>query len=328
MDNLFVLNSPLQYLNALEAINLFKSKNNILLLKNSGSQLNQSQIKKLHERFGSVFKEIHEVTSQNGLLYNIHPNTTKLLNSLNNINYLFSGSIGESLNNYVINDIRPNKVFYLDDGTKTIKFAEKEKLNRLKNWLKFYLGSKAYMNHLNINYFTAYYQIDWPENYIVIPNKYNYMISHVRKDFTKEDSCYFILSPVVEKSLISAALFSNYANNIIKYYNGNVKFILHRYSDVKLMNSLINVDNKNIIGFDNIIEYEMIYQKKYPTKIASFISSALINLSFIFLDSDFTCFTLPNKSINKTESNQFNMYYELLRANDVKIVEYETLDIE
>jgi hypothetical protein len=320
MKSIFILNSPLQYLNAIEAIKYFKTNETTLLLKDSGSILNQEQIKNLNLKFGYLFNSTYKIKHQNGLIYNLDPYTKKLLPIFNDIDMFFSGSIGEGLNQYLMNVLNPKKVIYLDDGTKTLRFIERENRFKIKNWIKKLLISKNYIDYTIINYFTAYYQSQWPEEYNVIPNDYNYLSSFVRNDFALDDCCYFLISPVVEKGRIEPLDFKKITDNIIDIYGGNIKFILHRYSDVTLMRKLLKVSNKNIIQYENIIEVELINRKIYPKKIASFISSALLNLSFIFKDANFKCFMLPDYSKDENDSSKMSKYFKLLKANSVELI--------
>ena len=121
MKNVFIINSPLQYLNAIEAIKYFNTDNNILLIKDSGTEWNQEQIKHLHSKFECLIGTTFYIVDQKGLIYSLEPKTKELLPILNDVDLLFSGSIGESLNQYLINVLNPNKVIYLDDGTKSVK---------------------------------------------------------------------------------------------------------------------------------------------------------------------------------------------------------------
>jgi len=323
MNNIFVLNSPLQYLNAIEAIKYFNLENNILLLKNSGSDWNKTQIKQLHTKFGNLFSSTYELEDQKGLIYKLQPKTKQLLPFLNNIDIFFSGSIGESLNQYLMNLLKPGKIIYLDDGTKSLKLIERNNEFIFKNYIKRLLGSYNYFNNSDVIYFTAYFKNHWPSNYHIIPNEYRFLSSFVEQSFTQDSSCFFLISPIVESGRIKPEEFKNLINQIIAKYDGNIKFVLHRYSDIDLMTSLINIERENILTFDNIIEVELINKKIYPKKIASFISSALLNLSFIFKDADLKCFSIPDEYDAKNDSENLLSYYDLLKSHNIKIEELD-----
>ena len=127
-NNLFILRSPLQIINAIEAIEQFKLKNNILVLIFNSLDTNTRQINELVSlhKWEQIIRL--EDRSKSKLFRYV-----KLVKELKkySFNYLYFGNLG-TIQKILIANLKQDNVYLLDDGTSTIMYYNNIKIS--KSW--------------------------------------------------------------------------------------------------------------------------------------------------------------------------------------------------
>jgi hypothetical protein len=352
--NVFLIETPHQLINAIEAKCFFNLKNNYLFIL-LHSDYPMSAYRRLvsdgdwdkiiyenlnHEnKFSSFLK--YKIKSERLISY---IETLELIALRNRLDKL-SKSIGEVenlfLGNYMINYMRhfANKTKYeslylLDDGTATLLvYNEREKnndgltkinLTKLKKvMLKKIVGLNS--DHPdNLTYFTTY---DLKENNKdrFIKNNYEYMKSRALK--TKNDDLVYFLGMTAILEGFSDENYFNYMQKVIKYFsNQNLIYIPHKLEPENRIEALKSFLSLKIQKIDVPIEYYLGIFGNIPKILSSFFSSALENCRVIFGNSlNIKVFYVdPEKFPNKPEFvRSVYQYYESKTNESFEVINLE-----
>lgn len=313
--NLFIVRTPLQLFNAIEAKKRFHKKDgeedNILFY-----QYQRQVDKELMENL-IVASEWDEVIAyplswsrRIFLAFYLKP----IMAKHNKIENCYVGAFN-SIVNLFINTIKPNKTIILDDGTKTLGIANniaRGDVNRKENQLKtlrnkLFNLDRSYM--YESSFFTIYtlqsYQI---ENEIVL-NDYR-EFKRGLASYEQEDVVYFIGTNLIEKILKSKDAFEKNLEKLLEYYQGKkLIYILHRYEDFKYLQKLAKKHAFEAVKFENILEVEIANAGFIPVEFATFGSSAIETLPLLFSQSSYRVFKLQAEDIlAKKEKAMENVY--------------------
>jgi hypothetical protein len=134
MINLFFIESPLQLLNAYEAINSFNITKYKIVVRLSGEKLNDIQIKNIINHLHLDIKNVTyiSINTKNRTIFDyikIMMSTVRYL--FTNVDNVFIGNYDSRFLNLIMKQFNRKKIILLDDGSKTIsiqnKFVEKNK---------------------------------------------------------------------------------------------------------------------------------------------------------------------------------------------------------
>jgi|GEM_PF-1003687 len=326
--NLFVIASPLQFLNAIEAMKAFETKNNILLLmydtkmNNIDAQQKKDLIVKndwekiIEYDLGTVKKNIR-LFSQ-----------VKLIKRLKEFkyNYIISGEEG-TFNRILFANLISNSIYLVDDGTATILTYLKEKDNyysklpftkRLK-YIRYMLFGLKYINKNKIIFFTTF-NIESTENIKVVKHNFNYLKSKIEKE-NKCSNIYFLGQSLVSAGYLEQKSYIEYIEKVISYYsNKNIIYIPHRSEIInKDYNKFIN-ERFQIIESVGPIETTFINNKIYPQIIISFFSSALFTLEKIFPDSNILSIEIDKEAVALDKINIIDKCYKSFDNTNISII--------
>lgn len=311
--NLFVIGSPLQFLNALEAINIFKPKNIILVViyNNIINNINQleAQIEKMN------FDEIIKIyPSKIGKFFEY----VKLVKYLKKYQYdkIFIGETGSAFR-IILANVKKNKVFLLDDGTATIvDYDKKIKKNKLNTYnyreLRFLLVGLKLKVKDTINFFT-YYELPFSSKVEIFKNKLEYL----KKDFKNNnkdysDIIFFLGQPL---SIFSDKKeFNGCLENVIKKYKDKkIIYIPHRSEEKSLIDIVKSIDERiEILDINQPIEQYFLNNGIYPKYVISYFSTALTTTRILFSDCVVEYIRIKNPSpiIDTKYLNTIYGYFE------------------
>jgi len=286
MKNLFILRSPLQVINAIEAIYHFNLVNNIVVIVYNSLDSNTLQIKKLISNYDWL--EIIEL--EDGKKSNFF-NYIKLIKKLklNNYNYLFFGNFG-SIQRSIIANVNKENVFYLDDGASTVKIYNNVlKVNRVNVYdsrmLRFLLfGLKIKIKDV-INLFT-YFDLKPFDNSIVVKNTLEYFRKTYFTQSKKENIIYFLGQPL--DKFLDLAIYTKVLLQLTKKYNQKIVYIPHRAEENFMREEIKKLENNffKVHTIDMPIEIYFIQNGIVPDKVISFFSTALTTLSFLLDETE------------------------------------------
>ncbi|WP_456460273.1 hypothetical protein [Reichenbachiella sp.] len=342
MNNIFIIESPLQLINAIEAREHFKSENikNTLIVFEGVSSKNLDQIKSLVViQEWDLFFTINKTNNR----WN-YSRPIRLLNSIikksPEVNCIFIGEYRSILMRHVANYARPKNIFLLDDGNFSL-YIQKRLLDGIKEYNRYNLIRKAYdrmlkirdQDILSINFFSVYeHNISSENRHRFIPNRYSFLKSKIRKK-NKSNEVYMLGSITPEMNIFSLGYYMSTLKGAISFYkkrNLNVIYVPHRRENQDKLLKIKNDFKIEVRNYDLPIEQVLIFEEILPSKVSCFFSSALDNCYFLFGESiQIDSFQIDhNEILIEQYKERIKLNYEVYATynpnifNIINIIEY------
>jgi len=323
--NLFMINTPHQLLNAIEAVRLFHPTNNhlmVLLPKNAA-----------RERFMALIKAGEWVTvSFPSPFIESKPWVEKLLGAVvhrwyyrcqhlrrmitvarlaarfQNVDKLFLGQyLVEHVPymRHIANTIQYNALYLLDDGTDTIEInarrnrwdgnAYEAKIDNNKTGLSVW---KKLESHLRTKYwdwnladarsvvFFTIYDIDVRQSDRLIKNDYSYLRSLATSESVYSPDTVIFLGQCVVDGNFEINSHLTFLSEAREYFTGKkVVYVAHPRESAECLAQIMEKLDCELWSPSSIIEYDLIVRGIKPGVVAGVVSSALITLAHL-MDSD------------------------------------------
>ena len=324
LHNLFIVKTPLQVINSIEAVHSFNLQNNILILVENKEKL-YTQMKNLSDLI--EWKEIIYFKTENGFKDML--NSISLLKKLNilKFNNIFFSRFGTIQRLLVANTIK-NNVYYIDDGVETITIYNNilipntiNKLNfrQLSRFRYLLFGLKIDIKD-NINLFT-YFNLKPLKNSKIVPNRLEYFQKKYMNKAILDKKVYILGQPLVERGFVTEELYIEYIKYIIKDSKYDVIYIPH--IGEKNNSAIYKIKNKKftITDIDLPIELYFLQKSIFPIKIISFFTTAFFTLKFLYPKSQFDSLYIEDNLIlkrNKIVQEQY-VYIENFGINLIKM---------
>lgn len=355
MKSVFLIKSPLQLLNALEARFYFDLSIDECVLIIMSDRKSQPQILKLVcdlEPWAEVIllEDVNLLSSnifnvdkaavstgvdlflQRSFFYTYRLN--KVSKYLGGADYIFIGYERSEYMRHFINITQHNMAVLLDDGVVTIDIARErnEGSDNVKNIAfskKIRLSLKRYFQGLkdykidSLCFFTAY-NIKAGAKDKVIKNSYKYLRDAAGRA-AEIDLVYFIGAPLSEAGILDQSKYFEYLKKVRDYFKGkNLVYIAHRRESKGHLNEIEEKLGFNVKSFGYPIEYQIIKYGPKPNVIASFVSSALDSCRLILGDDiKIISFRLVKGTYSREDS--VDMVYEYFSTNISKNFNIESL---
>ena len=331
MKNLFIIRSPLQLLNAIEAIShfkLFNSDNMIYIIETNGISNNQ---------------QINDILNTNNLNNITRIKPTKKSNFLNYVamlkkmkknsyNYLFLGDYG-SIHKVIISNLDAKNIFLLDDGTASITIHDslinyKRNLKDTFKLFRFIPFGLSIKQVEKINFFTIFslYKTD---SIGVLKNEMEYLKSTYDIDnFTLSTDVCYLGQPFVESKVLSEKTYTDCFENSIKkhFIDNSILYFPHRGENIE--NTPNNLKNKfqNLEIINNTLPLEKYFleNKIYPNIIISVTSTALFTLKILFPKAKVYYIKIPEKDIYSNQWNDLKLVYQTLENSNIENLSFDT----
>lgn len=323
--NLFIVRSPLQLLNAIEAKEHFNTQNNILVLYYGIRGKNSEQMDALvdeSEWSNIVVYEHGEVGKLSKILTQV--SLVKKLSKYD-CKYIFSGEYG-TVNLLILANTNHEEHYLVDDGITTLHLYEISNPNIHKDYtlkrklkiLRYALfGLKVKMQKLT-NFFTIYDLVPY-SNQKIVQNKYSALKAKYLKDIEQDNKLYFLGQHIVQRKLMDDATYVKYIQKIIKHYNKIIIYIPHRTETISdELNALFN-DRFILQPSTAPVEIAFLLNNTYPKHIASFYTSALFTLDKIFGDAQIDSIYINPDDLLK-QDNVIVGSYKFLENTEIKRV--------
>ncbi|ABB43883.1 hypothetical protein Suden_0604 [Sulfurimonas denitrificans DSM 1251] len=316
MKNLFVARSPLQVINAIEAVKHFKLTNNTLVLIYNRSTANTKQMRFLLSLL--EWEEVIHIEDGYGSKILKYVNLIKKLRK-ERFNYIFVGELGVSYK-MIIANIKKEKVFLMDDGTATIvyynTFIKQDRYNKYNfKELRFLLFGLKIKIRDKINLFT-YFDLAPVHGNEVIKNNLAYFKRKYLSNAIKEnDIVYFIGQPA--DIFMDIDVYKKDIEALIKKFNKKIVYIPHRlevYKQQEAINS-IESDLFEVKKLDVPIELYFLQSDVYPMHIVSYYSTALVTLKFLFDMCINEYIIVPKNSINEKRYEGIESCYSIFKES-------------
>ena len=351
MKSAFLVKSPLQLLNAIEAKHHFsleasdcvviimgdrKSYPQMLeLVKSSGEWSKVLILSSVNIILGNYLdgylgKEIPEIKED--LMGKIKKNSiftvwrlNKVASLLKEVKYLFLGDYRNIYMRHFANKLIFEEVVLLDDGTATFQIADERKrgiknqaLLSLKKRLKIRIRATLQgleLSELDKVVFFSCYKVSLGKKDTIVENDFNYL-RHKSRAVKNVDEVYFIGGPIVEAEIMTEKEYFEHMRKVIEYFkNYKVVYVAHRRENSEKLDRLQNNLGVPVILFDYPIEYQLSMVGPKPSILASFYSSALENCRLIFRESMLVvAFRLMGD--NYKSQHTINAVYEYLSTKE------------
>jgi len=323
MDNIFIVKSPLQIINSLEAIEYFKLNHNILVIIHDNDAQNTTQMNSLTSMYN--WKKIIILESIKKFKFFRDVSFIKKL-SKEQYNYMFLSNI-TSIHKLLLANIKRKKTFYIDDGIETISRYNNQFLpNKLNNYrvkqLRYLLtGLKIHIKD-NINLFT-YFDLKDFRTSKVIKNDLNHFKKKYLVDTKIDEHIYILGQPLVSLNFLKEEDYFKYLDYIISAYDNNIIYIPHRTEIISdRLKSYIS-DKFEIKDLHMPIELYFLQNNIYPSHIIGFITTAFFTLKKLYSKSNFSYIYISNNKILKNKKAIMDTYsmIETLNINKIKVDE-------
>ena len=321
MKNLFIVRSPLQLINAIEAKEHFQTKHNVLLIIYTKGKPNNAQIDNLLSL--STWDKIIKITpphaSSNIMTY------VKLIKKLKKepYEYIVSGDYG-TIQRMIIVNLMKHHVYLVDDGVLSIALHNgilnpNKPVNRpfkqmLRSLRYKFFGLRTSLTD-TINWFTCYELIAHGHEKI-IANDYHYLQKSFLDTLEEDNTIYLLGQNYIATKILDQKTYLGYIQQIIAHYEGqHIVYIPHRSEIIfDELKALFN-DNFTLEPSTGPVETRFLLQGKYPKNISSFNTSALFTLAKIFPECSISSFMLNEKDIQNKKVETLQAFEFLKRTS-------------
>lgn len=331
--NLFIVRSPLQLMNAIEAKEHFSTKNNILLIMHdstveNSTSANSAQMQSVSQL--SEFDEKIEFYYLNKSKFSKFSSHAKLIKKLQQKNYkhIFTGDYG-TINQLIIANLEATDVYLLDDGILTLAtHANRLHPNHKQSWgqkvklLRYKLFDLNTKQNNPINLFTNYSITPHGSEHI-ISNNYNYFKKTYIEKAVKDEHLYILGQPLAQVKIMTDVAYINYLKKIIDHYKKEIIYIPHRSEIVSDQLKALASDRFTLQKNEGPIEIVFLSRNIYPAHVVSFISSALFNLEKIFEATKIDAIKIGDKDLLKNH-NKINLCYMEMKSTRINVIEFDT----
>lgn len=331
MNNLFVVESPLQLLNAIEAKHFFHDTSSILVVRYTKNGYGNRQINNLLEltKWDKVlgFKYSGKADFLKSLF------VIKKLRSNNNFTNIFLGDYRNHWMKLFIANLTYDNVYLLDDGAGTL-FLQKslspdiisrgKQASIIKKLLLNSLSLKDYLKGDDILHLFTMFDLTSHQGQKVIKNRFDFLKSLIKDGIAwEEDKIFFLGSNLSEMKIVSQEFYVKFIGIIREHYkNMEMVYIPHRGEDVSKLRDIKDKYKICIKKFDHIIEVAFVLENIKPLHIASFYSVALYTLRQIYPDTRIDAILLPDAELDfqyrqniKTVYGYYKNYMNVLEIN-------------
>ncbi|HIP55890.1 MAG TPA: hypothetical protein EYG97_02600 [Arcobacter sp.] len=319
--NIFILRSPLQIINAIEAIEHFDLINNILILIYNKLDSNAKQMEELIDTY-SWDKVVKLEQKSRSKLFDY----VRLVKELKkeSYHYLFFGNLG-TIQKVIIANVNKEKVFLLDDGTSTItyyhEFIKPNKINKF-NFREFrflFFGLKFIVED-NINFFT-YFDLKSIDTIEIHHNSLSKLKSKSTSTLQSEHT-YFIGQPLDDIDILNETQYKNMLEEIAN--KEKIFYIHHRAESKSLKETIKSIKNINfeIVTTDMPLELYFLKNNIIPFKIISCYSTALTTMELMFKNIKIDIIKIPKNIVNNKiyyDKNLVKYYKEVNQDNIVNL---------
>lgn len=319
--NIYIVRTPFQFINAYETLDFFKTKNNILIIIDNGTENNKKQLtQQLDEKYWDLVIRFGDQDSSNFMNY---VNLIKKIKKLN-IETLFTSSGFNKMQQIIIANVNSKKTCFFDQGTGTIltyKLFKNNEINKfnLKKLRFTFLGLKTKINK-QIDFFTMFDFKDleksriYRNNYGFAKKKYNLN----NKKITNE--VFIVGQKLVKSKMVTEEEYFIYLDNILNKYKGfKINYLMHRTEDKEYL--LKNAYDKKMNLLDSTKPGELYFLEMdiQPKYIIGNVSALLISLKYIFQDINIISYKFKDKRF--LANTEYQLAYDNMRASGIKIIE-------
>lgn len=342
--NTFLVLTPLQLINALEAKAFFGTRNNTLVvLRHTSLGYPVSMFKRLIEPgdwdriyFLSTYDDESvtrvPVPRWTYLCYLQRKRLDKLAASLGATQNLFVGQYHEPIARHFSNVLPYRALYLIDDGTSTLETNDER--NQVADPRTMTKKLKALVIHKliglragqaeRLTFFTAY-AIDARPGDTVVPNRYVHFRNRVAAA-PSNGEVWFLGEPLVMDGYLSEETYLGYLGSVRRYYGDNIVYLPHNREQAADVGRVQTTLGCEVRRFGLPIEVALSRADRHPDHVVSFISSALPNCHIMFGQTlQLTAFYLKPEHLVRHHVYVEAIYQYFRREADAS---FEVLELE
>jgi len=362
MRNIFLVKSPLQLLNAVEAKHHFRIDDDDCILVIMGDRKSYPQLMSLSavnqqwrnvllinnisllpgnplkgQNMGHGYVNSRRKTLLRSSFFTIW-RLNRLAKFLENVERIFIGDYNYVYMRHMINTVRHKHTVLLDDGTATVEVARMrlemefdEPAYNVKKRAK--LVAKQFFQGLKskppekLCFFTAF-ELEVNLNDKIVKNYFQFL-KNESQSLALIDSVYFLGSPLVETGVMIKQGYLDQLSMVNDFFKGKeVVYVAHRREDKEKLAQIQKELNMKICIFDYPIEYQVAILGPTPKVVASFICSALDNLRVI-MDKKLKIISfklIDGSYLKEDRVNAIYDYYDLNLSDNFCLQSLENID--
>lgn len=319
MKNLFIIRSPLQILNAYEAIVHFELKHNVFLIVQNHLEKNNIQMKEMLTM--CEYEELIEMPPSKSNYFRYVALTRKL--KKHRYNFIFFGNLG-SFQKLLLANIEYEKSYLLEDGTSTLVFHKElseEKQHISWRDIRFLLAGLHIKRKKPVAYFTIF-DLERKGKEEIVQHSFEYLKRALCQNFLSVDEVYILGQNIVAVGLVSDNAYLHYIEKIKNDFLGKkIVYIPHRAETIS--QELESFVNENFIIFENTMPIELYFMnhKIKPKKVVSFYSTALFTLSKIFDTSLIKSYKICETDMQNKRKNEVLLVQSSIKKLGIEIEE-------
>lgn len=350
MTDLFILDTPLQLLNSIEARHHFRNRPSDLVLLlwpgwsprtfhtllnqldwNSVTWISMDATRPNH-RYRILGYKLSDQINEYRWTYRQFARRTRLdtiLKQSGHVDRLVVGNLLQEYFQYVAMRVPHSELIAVDDGTDTLRVAEQRFNNECavveEHPHNYFKRAKRYIRKRwvewdtaqpkSVCFFTAY-DIEPPPQDHIVRNNYRWLRERAAGSVL-DNSVYFLGQPLIEDGYLREASYFDYLDRACRYFGGMpLVYIPHKRESAKTVEGVKQKIGLPVTRFDDPIEVALAFGKTRPKVLASFFCSALENCSILFGNTmEALAFYLP-KDIQLFDDSPSEDIYDYFRRRE------------
>jgi len=320
--NLYIASSPLQLLNCIEARDRFHAneENHLFFIYKKSIDLEQAKPLLKH---GWTSRKFFKWTKLSRLFYGVM--LRSYLSRVKGARNLYLG-YPYNIRAHIANSTASN-VWVVDDGNYSVWLADQLENADSGIWRRPSLADRLLGRRVSTEYlreakFFTIYPVLERSSHLSVINDFQCVRANLA-NMEETEEVIFIGSPVVGNLVQFSSQFVELMAEVSKYYNyQRVSYVAHRYEDVDELKDLLGGLNFEIKRFATLIEMQFMIDEQKPRALASFTSSALVNLNLIY-DVPVVAFQVPDSWIPKNKRDIYGAVYKQLQKDGIPLARFE-----
>lgn len=294
--SILFVESPLQLVNAYEAVNFFGLNNYSYIVRLSGSETNDNQMENIVKRLGINNVTYLKINAENRTVsdyLHLFFYKYKYLVTSKQIDKVFIGNLESGFFSLILKQFSKEKVILLDDGGKTMDIQN----NFDDEWY--------------YDLFTIYDLVPIQKQ-MVYKNNFTSILESLKNNnlIFNENEVLFIGSKLSECKIVDEKYYLLLMNEISFFYkNQTIIYIPHREESQSKLEKIDLIKNVQVKKIAYPVELLGLYENRMPIKVSSFFSTALITMKRIY-NIDVESFSFDYRHVkNKQAMDDTYDYY-------------------
>ena len=339
VDNLFIVESPLQALVAVElSLQFVGQKNGVIFrLSGKGRERNDEQIRKVLEWGDWSFKDAVKFSDKGGLYWHLNARryVLKIKNKFQNgVRNLFFGEFRAQWMHAIRSVINPLNTVLMDDGAATVIANEKYLSNSIYYPIDIFINRKSIKLNIKNLFFSDLLDFKILSKKLLTASAFLGSHADYPIDFSgvlRNKKCgstttgqvaYFFGSKYSEAGIISKEYELNFICRVKNYYNSrnlDFSYCAHRDESLEKLELIRSNFDITVLSPDLPAELFLIDSSESVGAISAAYSSVLNNLSFIFPKSLITSFMLDFEKINEVNRKDIEYIYNYIKEKGISV---------